>query len=55
MEEKDIKEFIVDMERYDNDAYIRAIGRTVEFIDTAKKIKLDESIFNMLLNFYELY
>jgi DNA polymerase elongation subunit (family B) len=55
MEEKDIKEFIYDMEGYNNDSYIRPIGRIIEFIDTAKQKKLDKSIFNMLLNFYELY
>jgi hypothetical protein len=55
MVEKDIKEFIHDIKNYSNDAYIRPIGRIIEFIDTAKKTKIDESTFRMLLNYYELY
>jgi DNA polymerase elongation subunit (family B) len=55
MEEKDIKEFIYDMESYSNDAYLRPINRIIEVIDTAKQKKLDKSIFNILLNYYELY
>jgi len=55
MVEKNIKEFIHDIKEYNNDAYLRPIGRIIEFIDTAKKKELDESTFKMLLNFYELF
>ena len=53
--EKLIKEFIYDMKSYSNDSYLRPVARIIEFIDTAKKKKLDESTFRMLLNYYELF
>jgi len=53
--EKLIKEFIYDMKSYSNDSYLRPVVRIIEFIDTAKKKKLDESTFRMLLNYYELF
>jgi hypothetical protein len=53
--EKLIKEFIYDMKSYSNDSYLRPVARIIEFIDTAKKKKLDEPTFRMLLNYYELF
>jgi len=55
MKLENIKEFVYKMKHYNNDDYLRSINRITKFIDNAKKTRIDESTFRMLLNFYELY